>query len=112
MATSKTIKEIIKEQNDCVLFLQDIFDRALVGTGKQCGRDIVPVYDSTVCLNILIDKFDMEELEALEHFQHVVDGGSAGEYKPIFINDFRKMKNIDINDIDEDTTLENFFQDI
>ena len=99
------IRKIIEEEDKNILFLQSYFDEALVGTGRACGRKTVAVYDSSKCLEILINKYEMDEIEALEHFQKNVDYTTFGSFKPIFINDFRKIKNIPDIEIDENKTL-------
>ena len=100
------IRKIVEEEDKNILFLQSHFDDALVGTGRACGRETVAVYDSSKCLEILINGFKIDEIEALEQFQKSVDYTTFGSFKPIFINDFRKIKNIPDFDIGENKTLE------
>lgn len=98
------IRDIIKEVNDDALFLEEDFDPALIGTGKSHGKKSVAVYDTDKCLQILIDEYGMSEMDAFEHFQNSVDNMEEGDNKPIFINDFRKIKKVETH-IDENTTL-------
>lgn len=100
------IRKIIKEQDKKILFLPSHFDNALVGTGRACGRKIVAVYDSSKCIEILIENANIDEIEALEQFQKSVDNVPHGSYKPIFISDFRNIKNIPDFKININGTLE------
>jgi len=86
------IKKIIKEINPRAMFLSPLFDGALIGTSKTCGNLDVAAYSSDQCLNILIHKQQMDELEALEYFQSTINSGKFNKNKPVFISDFRNIK--------------------
>ena len=88
MAKPEIIKEIIKELNPQAIFVNG-FEKAIHGTGKVIGGETVAVYNADDCLQILIDEHDMGELEAWEHFNDTVIGGSPSPHKPIFISDWR-----------------------
>jgi hypothetical protein len=100
------IRTIIEELNPEALFLPTSFDKALIGTSKTCGQKEVAAYDSDECIRILIKKQKMDEMEALEYFGQTVDKGAPGIFKPVFINDFRKIKCIpsSIESIDKTST--------
>jgi len=102
------IRKIIEEENSNILFLEEYFDKALIGMGRSCGKNIVAVYDADECIRILIKKFDMDELEALERFRQTVDFGQKGKYKPIFINDFRKIVDVNSLKIENRNSLKDF----
>lgn len=90
MASHKCIKDIILETNKKAQFVKG-FDEALVGNGKLCGNNMyVAVYDMSKCIEILIDKHDMNETEAFEHFTSIVKETPINNNKPLFINDFRQ----------------------
>lgn len=95
---TQIIKDIIKEYNNEALFLEEEFDIALIGTGKAFGKNSVAVYDTDMCINILVKKYDMDELEALEHFQKNIEETEEGKNKPIFINDFRRIKKVSFDE--------------
>jgi hypothetical protein len=86
------IKKIIKELNPRAMFLSPLFDSALIGTSKTCGNLDVAAYSSDQCLNILIKNQKMDELEAFEYFQGTINSGKFNKNKPVFINDFRNIK--------------------
>ena len=87
------IKKIIQDQEENILFLEEKFDTALVGTGRRSGEEVVAVYDSTECIKILINEYGMDDLEAYEHFINSVEIENKSPYKPIYISDFRNIAN-------------------
>jgi len=107
----KLIKEIILERNKKALFLKEIFDDALIGTGILCGNKHIAAYDSDKCIDILMKTENIGELEAFEQFQITSEKTLPSKNKPVFISDFRNAKEpppIDktMEDIDINKTLE------
>lgn len=92
MAKTSEIVKIIKEQNKEAFFIEGL-EKALIGTGRLIGGKFVAVYDSDKCLEILI-KSGLDELEALEYYNMTLNDTTPNENKPIFINDWRKTKNL------------------
>lgn len=108
------IKQIIKEMNKDSIFIEKEFDKALIGYGRCHGDKPSAVYDTDKCIEILIDKFDMDEMEAYVHFTKNINSPKKIKNAPIFVNDFRNIKEVDFNfDIkDIDTKLSSIFKDI
>jgi len=106
MNNKKLIKEIILERNSDALFLDEEFDDALVGSAIHPGKKYVAIYDSDICLKILMKKYDIGEIESLEYFQNTTENISPSENKPIFFSDFTKIKEVNIKDVDIDTPLD------
>jgi len=94
MGTRDKVRVIIEGIDEKILFLSSEFDGALVGTAKACGGSDVAAYDLTRCMEIMINNHNIDEMEALEQVQQSIDKASFGTYKPIFINDFRNIKDI------------------
>jgi hypothetical protein len=92
MNNQKLIKEIIKERNPEALFLEEMFDKALLGTVTLCGNKIIATYDSDKCIKILMKKFKLGELEAFEQFENTINNSPPSENKPVFLSDLRKVK--------------------
>ena len=67
-------------ENECLL--ADGFDSALIGITD--GLNSVAVYDSNLCIELLI-KEGMSEIDAIEHFYYNVSGSYVGDKTPIFI---------------------------
>lgn len=67
-------------ENECLL--ADGFDSALIGITD--GLNSVAVYDSNLCIQVLV-KEGMTEIDAIEHFYYNVSGSYVGDKTPIFI---------------------------
>ena len=66
--------------------LADGFEKALIGVAEQGGvRKVLAVYDKSKCIEILMDRNNWSEEEAIEFFDFNVIGGYIGEYTPIFM---------------------------
>ena len=99
------IKDIIKEQNKDALFLEEQFDAALIGTSLKYGRTIVAAYNTTACLKILMKYNQICEIEAYEKFKDSIDSKNKEGNYPVFINDFRKIKIIDLKNFNLSDTV-------
>ncbi len=108
------IKDIIKEMNENCMFIEKEFDIALVGYGSNYGGEKVAVYDTDKCIEILINKYDMDEIDAYSHFILNVNTPKKIDNNPIFINDFRNIKEIDFSfdteDIDKGENISSIFR--
>ena len=91
----KVIKEIILERNPKAIFLEKEFDEAILGSAIPCGQKHVAVYDSNICIEILMKELDVGEEEAYEQFQHTAESTSPSENKPIFFSDFSNAKELE-----------------
>ncbi len=108
MSIGEKIRKIVEEVDEKILFLQKEFNDALIGTARACGKNDVAAYDLTKCLEIMIKNHGIDEIEALEQIENSIDKAPSGTYKPIFINDFRKIKDVpkNLKEIKEDETLQ------
>jgi len=68
------------QDNECLL--ADGFDSALIGITD--GLNSVAVYDSNLCIELLI-KEGMSDIDAIEHFYYNVAGSYVGDKTPVFI---------------------------
>ena len=96
-----SIRSIIEEFNKDAIFLKD-FDDALIGPcSAEANIDIsIASYDVDTCLRILMDRFDLDEQEACDHFQEKIRQIKDDPNNPVFVNDFRKTKDIEDWDIE------------
>jgi hypothetical protein len=70
---------ILENYEDEEIMTADGFDYAVIGIELPSMRLI---YSVTKCLSILMQ--DMEETDAIEHFNYNVSGGYVGELTPIW----------------------------
>ena len=67
------------------MLLADGFEGAFIGVSTRCGQPTLAVYDANKCLQILIDRDDMNHEEALEYFNFNVIGAWVGDETPLFL---------------------------
>jgi len=70
---------ILENYEDEEIMTADGFDYAVIGIELPSMRLI---YSVTKCLSILMQ--NMEEIDAIEHFNYNVSGGYVGELTPIW----------------------------
>jgi len=58
------------------------FEDALIGV---CGEKLV--YSRKKCIDILIERDNMTQLDAIEYFNYNVEGTYTGEKTPIWVDD-------------------------
>ena len=82
MITKDEIVEIIESYGEETLFA-DGFDEAIIGIDLNSMRVI---YSTAKCIEILCR--DMEQEDALEHFDYNVFGSWVGDKTPIWSRDY------------------------
>tara|TARA_B100000963_G_C22579751_1_gene650236 strand:- start:926 stop:1210 length:285 start_codon:yes stop_codon:yes gene_type:complete len=80
----RLLKGIINYYEDEEFLKADGFDDAVIGVDESTLRLI---YSTTRCVEILIERDDMEFDEALEYFDFNVRGAYMGEKTPIWCED-------------------------
>ena len=106
MANKRLIKEIILERNSKAIFLEKEFDEALLGSAIPVGQKHVAIYDSNRCIEIVMDKLELNELDALSVFQITTDYTQGTENSPILFSDFSKIKEPVLPIIKNDMTID------
>jgi hypothetical protein len=66
------------------LLVADGFDKAILGVSQQFNSLSV-AYDRNKCIEILMTRDNMTQLEAVEYFEYNVIGSYMGEHTPSFI---------------------------
>ena len=82
MISKDEIIEIIESYGEETLFA-DGFDDAIIGIDFNSMRVI---YSISKCIEVLME--DMEEIDAIEHFDYNVFGAWVGEKTPIWCRDY------------------------
>jgi len=75
-------KEIAEQYPE--LLVADGFDEAILGVSQQFNSLSV-AYDRNKCIEILMTRDNMTQLEAVEYFEFNVVGSYMGQYTPSFI---------------------------
>ena len=77
--------DIITEQYpDCEFLQADGFDDAIIGVDHSFEK---LVYSRTKCIDVLMKRDGMNDLEANEYFDFNVSGAYVGEKTPIWVDD-------------------------
>ena len=74
------------------ILLADGFEDAFVGIAESFGSKPKALYNSELCIDILIDRDGMEYEAALEHFSFNVTQAYVGEYTPVFFDPVYEFK--------------------
>ena len=80
----------ILEENECLIAVG--FNDALIGVYESL--ETVAVYDSEVCIKILVDRDGMDFDEAMQYFDFNVLGAFVGDKTPLFITLAKKENNL------------------
>ena len=83
MEQTITIDEIIDINPEAML--ADGFDEGILGMCVQFGSEPVVAYDFNKCVEILIERDDMEREEAIDFINFNVVGAYVGLNTPVFI---------------------------
>ena len=67
-----------------VIMLADGFEDAFIGIGQQFNRHFA-IYDRQKCIEILMERDELNEEEAEEHFEFNVVGAWVGHGTPVFV---------------------------
>ena len=65
----------------------DGFDEAIIGSIISFGRKEIVLYSTQKILDIMVERDDMTQEEALEFFDFNIIGSYNGEGMPAFLND-------------------------
>ena len=70
---------------DSEMLLADGLEDAFIGVGQQFNSQFA-IYDREKCIQIFIDKHDMDREMAEEYFEYNVQGAWVGGLTPIFLD--------------------------
>ena len=86
---------------DVSMLLADGFEDALMGyvegwfpRGSGVSQGVVAMYDSTRCIQILMERDGMDQDEAEEFFSFNVTGAYAGDKGPVFATFLREKTDL------------------
>jgi hypothetical protein len=58
------------------------FDNALLGYAMRCGSEPVAVYDMEIMMQIMVQRDEMTQQDALDHLEYNYLGGWLGDSTP------------------------------
>ena len=81
--TQLTIEEIIDINPEAMM--ADGFDEAILGMCIQFGSEPIVAYDYEKCIQILMERDEMDKSDALDFMEFNVIGSYVGLNTPVFI---------------------------
>jgi hypothetical protein len=93
---NKEIRERIVELNPKALFMDGLdrdkfaFDDAIIGIASRCAMPHIIVYSESKVIDILMKKYEMTDLDAIEWFDYNMIGAYLGEGTPMFLSDIEE----------------------
>lgn len=63
----------------------DGFDNAMLGYAIRCGHEPVAIYDINIMVQIMVQRDEMTQEEALDHLEYNYLGGWLGDSTPWII---------------------------
>ena len=73
---------IAENYPDCMV--ANGFGDAILGVVERHGHETVVLYDKNKCIEILMEKHEISEEDAYDHFYYHVAGSYVGKYTPCF----------------------------
>lgn len=67
------------------ILLMDGFEEAFIGFSKRCGQPTLSTYSFNKMIDILIDRDDMTEEEAMEYIEYNCVGAWMGPLTPVIV---------------------------
>jgi len=80
----KETQQVMKDSKDQTMFANE-FDEAIIGLDTSAEIFRV-VYDIDKIIEILMERDEMTEEDALEHFSYNIQGSYVGKGTPIYVN--------------------------
>jgi len=77
------LAEILEQYSDEELLLADGFDEAVIGIMSDFSEPRL-IYSVKKCLEILMTRDEMSDIDALEYFTYNVSGGWVGDKTPVW----------------------------
>jgi len=79
---------IYDQLGDTIAMKADGLDDAIIGIGSRCGQVDLLVYDKSKVIEILMERDEMTDEEALEFYSFNIEGAWVGEGTPIWLERF------------------------
>ena len=80
----KETQQVMKDSKDQTMFANG-FDEAIIGLDTTSAEIFRVVYDIDKIIEILMERDEMTEEDALEHFSYNIQGSYVGEGTPIYV---------------------------
>jgi hypothetical protein len=86
MVMNKTqLESLIYYETDEEIMLMDGFEEAFIGFSRRCGQPTLATYSFEKMLQVLIDRDNMDVMEAEEYISYNCAGAWMGELTPVIL---------------------------
>jgi hypothetical protein len=81
----KDLEELINYETDEEIMLMDGFEEAFIGFSRRCGQPTLATYSFNKMLQVLINRDNMDVMEAEEYISYNCAGAWMGELTPVIL---------------------------
>jgi hypothetical protein len=89
MVMNKTqLESLIYYETDEEIMLMDGFEEAFIGFSKRCGQPTLATYSFEKMLQVLVERDDMDVIEAEEYISYNCAGAWMGDLTPVILYEY------------------------
>jgi hypothetical protein len=89
MVMNKTqLESLIYYETDKEIMLMDGFEEAFIGFSKRCGQPTLATYSFEKMLQVLVERDDMDVMEAEEYISYNCAGAWMGDLTPVILYEY------------------------
>jgi hypothetical protein len=89
MVMNKTqLESLIYYETDEEIMLMDGFEEAFIGFSKRCGQPTLATYSFEKMLQVLVERDDMDVMEAEEYISYNCAGAWMGDLTPVILYEY------------------------
>jgi hypothetical protein len=82
------LESLIYYETDEEIMLMDGFEDAFIGFSKRCGQPTLATYSFIKMMQVLIERDDMDTMDAEENIMYNYEGAWMGELTPIILHEY------------------------
>jgi hypothetical protein len=79
------LESLIYYETDEEIMLMDGFEEAFIGFSRRCGQPTLATYSFDKMIQVLVERDDMDVIEAEEYISYNCAGAWMGELTPVIL---------------------------
>jgi hypothetical protein len=84
----KELEDLINYETDEQIMLMDGFEEAFIGFSKRCGQPTLATYSFDKMIQVLVERDQMDVMEAEEYISYNCVGAWMGELTPVILYEY------------------------
>jgi len=84
------LESLIYYETDEEIMLMDGFEEAFIGFSRRCGQPTLATYSFDKMIQVLVERDDMDVIEAEEYISYNCAGAWMGELTPVILYEHRE----------------------